>query len=91
MKFISRKKRKALEEKLAALDASSDEAREIRSKLGWGAPAPVVEEPPIAVAPEPVPEPEKVEAKPKADAKPAKPKTTKKKTGLFGKKTSTKK
>tara|TARA_R110000824_G_scaffold49483_22_gene138943 strand:- start:36963 stop:37211 length:249 start_codon:yes stop_codon:yes gene_type:complete len=82
MKFISRAKRKALEEKLATLDASSDEAKEIRTKLGWGDPAPVVEASP--------PPPPPVEEKPVPKKTASKAKTTNK-TGLFGKKTSTKK
>ena len=110
MKFISRTKRKALEEKLAALDASSDEAKEIRAKLGWGEPAPVVEAPPQSPPPveeKPAPSPPAKKAAPVVEVaspveeKPApkkaapkkaasKAKTTKK-TGLFGKKTSTKK
>ena len=81
MKFISRAKRKALEEKLATLDVSSDEAKEIRAKLGWGEPTPVVEAPP---------QPPPVEEKPVPKKAASKTKTTKK-TGLFGKKTSTKK
>ena len=40
MKFISRAKRKALEEKLATLETFSDEAKAIRGQLGWGEPAP---------------------------------------------------
>ena len=40
MKFIPRAKRKALEERLATLDPTSTEAKEIRGKLGWGEPAP---------------------------------------------------
>ena len=56
MKFLSRTKRKALEEKLATLEKFSDEAKEIRGKLGWGepsTPAPPAPEP-IVVAPKPV-------------------------------------
>ena len=87
MKFISRAKRKALEEKLATLDASSDEAKEIRAKLGWGEPAPVVEASPQS--------PPLVEEKPAPKKAAPKKATSKakaaKKTGLFGKKTSTKK
>ena len=128
MKFVSRAKRKALEEKLATLDASSDEAKEIRAKLGWGEPAPVVEAPPQSPPPveeKPAPSPPAKKAAPVVEVaspveeKPApsppvkeaapvvkvaspveekdatkkaasKAKTTKK-TGLFGKKTSTKK
>jgi hypothetical protein len=109
MKFISRAKRKALEEKLATLDASSDEAKEIRTKLGWGDPAPVVEAsppPPPPVEEKPAPPPPVKKAAPVVEASPPPPppveekpvpkktaskaKTTNK-TGLFGKKTSTKK
>lgn len=39
MKFISRAKRKALEEKLAALEQDSAEAKALRDQLGWGEPA----------------------------------------------------
>ena len=85
MKFISRKKRKVLEEKLSTLDESSDEAKEIRAELGWGDPA--VEVPPTVKEPAPPAPPKKTAPKPKA----TKTKTTKKKAGLFGKKASTKK
>jgi len=87
MKFISRAKRKTLEEKLSTLDESSDEAKEIRAKLGWGDPAPVVVPTPPPVVEKAKPAPDKKVPK----AKTTKTKTVKKKTGLFSKKTSTKK
>ena len=87
MKFISRAKRKALEEKLSTLDESSEEAKEIRAKLGWGEPTPVVEPSPPPVVEKAAPAPDKKVSKTKT----TKAKTVKKKTGLFSKKASTKK
>ena len=73
IKFISRKKRRDLEAKLATLDENSAEAKEIRRQLGWGEPIP-----------EPVPEPPAPKAAPvkKTPAKkaPAKKAAPKKKT-----------
>ena len=53
VKFIPRAKRKALEAKLATLEASSDEAKEIRGQLGWGEPTPA--EPEVPPPPPPPP------------------------------------
>jgi len=77
MKFISRAKRKALEEELVTLDKYSAEAKEIRGKLGWGEPDPP--------APPPAPPKPKAKPAPKAKAAPkkapaAKKPATKKKT-----------
>lgn len=58
MKFISRAKRKALEEKLAALEQDSVEAKALRAQLGWGEPA----------APQPAPAPKKPSTKAKVVA-----------------------
>ena len=55
VKFIPRAKRKALEAKLATLEASSDEAKEIRGQLGWGEPTPA--EPEVPPPPPPPPKP----------------------------------
>ena len=68
IKFLSRKKRRDLEAKLATLDESSAEAKEIRGQLGWGEPAPppAPEPPPAPKVEAPKPKPKKVEApKPK--------------------------
>jgi colicin import membrane protein len=81
MKFISRAKRKALEEKLATLEKFSDEAKAIRGQLGWGEPAPPAPpapEPVVVVPPAPVPKP-KVEKAPVKKAEPAKKKVPAKK------------
>ena len=60
VKFIPRAKRKALEAKLATLEASSDEAKEIRGQLGWGEPTPA--EPEVPPPPPPPPKPAVKEA-----------------------------
>jgi len=76
MKFISRAKRKALEEKLAALEQDSTEAKALRAQLGWGeseaprpAPAPkAAPAPKTAPAPEPAPAAKKPSTKAKVVA-----------------------
>ena len=75
IKFISRAKRKALEEKLATLDPASAEAKEIRGKLGWGEPVPKKAPAPApkkAAAPKKAPVKEAAPVAPKKTAAPAK-------------------
>ena len=78
VKFISRRKKRELLEKLAAAEEGSEEAKSIREKLGAHAPAiELPPEPVVEVIPEPAPEPVKEIVKPKAKFKP-KPKVIKK-------------
>ena len=79
MKFISRAKRKALEEKLTTLEKFSDEAKEIRGQLGWGEPAPPAPPAPEPVVEAPAPPAPKAKPAPKANKAPAKKKTPAKK------------
>ena len=69
MKFLPKAKRKALEEKLATLETFSDEAKEIRGKLGWGEPSPPAPPAPEPVVETPAPTAPKSKAKKKAPAK----------------------
>ena len=82
IKFISRAKRKALQDRLAEIDSASAEAKEIRGKLGWGEPAPKE-----APAPKKAPSPKKAAAPKKAPVKEVAP-VAPKKTAAPAKKAS---